>query len=189
MPASVEFTSTEVTVSQYTACIRAGNCTEPKSKSENKFCNYGYADRDIHPINCVDWNQAEVYCRWVGGRLPTENEWQLEASNKGTREFSWGNEPATCENAIWSQGGASGCGKDSTWPVCSRPKGKSISGLCDMTGNVLEWTSSARDSARVLRGGSWLSSNPVGLRSMLRTQNDPMTKRDDIGFRCARVPQ
>jgi len=86
-PADIEFTRTEVTVAQYRACVEAGKCTAPKSKSYHKYCNWGYTDRDNHPVNCVDWNQATAFCEWAGGRLPTEDEWYAEASNNGTREY------------------------------------------------------------------------------------------------------
>ncbi len=55
-PAGIEFTKSEITVAQYRACVEAGKCTAPKSKSDNKYCNWGYADRDNHPVNCVDWH-------------------------------------------------------------------------------------------------------------------------------------
>ena len=71
-PAGIEFTKSEITVAQYRECVEAGMCTEPNSKSDSKYCNWGYTDRDNHPVNCVDWYQAKAFCEWVGGRLPTE---------------------------------------------------------------------------------------------------------------------
>ena len=91
--------------------------------------------------------------------MPTEEEWAAEASNGQTRDYPWGNQEVSCDYAIWGEGNRKdGCGKEMTWPVCSKPKGNSVSGLCDMSGNVWEWTSSLYESgeaARVLRGGSW----------------------------------
>ena len=123
--------------------------------------------RSSHPINCVDWNQATAFCAWGGGRLPTEEEWYAEASNRSRRQHPWGTEEVSCDYAIWRERSrTNGCGKNSTWPVCSKPRGNSASGLCDMSGNVSEWTSTTYGSGgRVLRGGSWSDGNPDFLRA------------------------
>jgi len=190
-PAGIDFTRTEVTVAQYRACMEAGLCTGPRTRTEDMYCNWGWPDRDTHPINCVDWSQATALCAWAGGRLPTEDEWYAEASNKGSRQYPWGNEAATCNTAIWGVGNnTDGCGRDSTWPVCSKPKGNSVSGLCDMAGNVWEWTSSLysnESSARVLRGGSWARDAAEGLRASNRSRSAPSDVGAAVGLRCVRV--
>ncbi len=185
-PAGIEFTRSEVTVAQYRACIEAGKCTAPRSKSDDKYCNWGYTDRDNHPVSCVDWHQATAFCAGAGGRLPTEQEWEKEASNKGTREYPWGNQQVSCDYAVWRQGGR-GCGRDSTWPVCSKPKGNSASGLCDMSGNVWEWTSSSEGYFRVLCGGSWSVDYPGLLRAARRARSGPTNRSGANGFRCGRA--
>ena len=188
-PAKLEFTKSEVTLGQFKKCMAAGNCKNKnrKTKSENKYCNWGYSDRDDHPMNCVDWYGAKDFCDWAGGRLPTEEEWFAEASNNKSREYPWGNQTVTCDYAIWGDGSnTDGCGKNSTWPVCSKPAGNSVSGLCDMSGNVWEWTSSSEGSARVLRGGSWNLNNPDYLRAASRNGDDPSYRNSYYGFRCVR---
>lgn len=140
-----------------------------------------------HPANCVDWNQATAFCAWVGGRLPTEDEWYAEASNRKTRTYPWGNQEVTCDYAIWGDGDRTdGCGKNSTWPVCSKTAGNSVSGLCDMGGNVWEWTSTSDGAARVLRGGSWLYGNPESIRAESRLRVVPSNRLYVNGFRCGR---
>ena len=187
-PAGIEFTKSEVTVAQYRACVKAGKCSKPETKSDHKYFNWGYTDRDKHPVNGVDWNQATAFCEWAGGRLPTEDEWYAEASNKGSRKYPWGEERPTCDRVVMCEGG-NGCGRDSTWPVCSKGRGNSVSGLCDMSGNLWEWTSSlykAGKSARVLRGGSWYNDDPDSLRASSRRWNDPTFRNNFFGLRCGR---
>ncbi len=184
-PAGIEFNKTEITVAQYRECVNTKKCSKPDHKTASKYCNWGYVDRDSHPINCVDWNQATAFCRWAGGRLPTEQEWEAEASNGGQRKYPWGNETATCDYAIMSRDG-DGCGKDSTWPVCSKPRGNSVSGLCDMSGNILEWTSSSEGIVRVVRGGAWNEGHSDNLAASFRNERHLASRGTYIGFRCGR---
>ncbi len=197
-PAGVSFSKTEVTLGQYRACVRAGACKKGtyKTKSDWKYCNWGHTGRDRHPMNCVSWHGATAFCRWAGGRLPTEKEWYAEASNGGTRKYPWGSEKATCARAVLDDGKTGGsadsdtssCGEVRTWPVCSKPAGNSISGLCDMSGNVWEWTSTAQGSERVFRGGGW-SNDEGGLRAFVSYRAPPTRWYYTNGFRCARPPR
>jgi len=130
-----EIAKTEVTVQQYKACVDAGACTAP---GMGAFCNSGKAGRENHPVNCVTWDQAKVFAQWVGGRLPTEAEWEYAARSAGKNwKYPWGNEDASCERAnipAFPLGCVGG-----TAPVCSKPAGNTEQGLCDMAGNVWEW--------------------------------------------------
>jgi len=189
VPAGVEFARSETTVDQYKTCLLARECqsNSHEEKSDSKNCNWGYSDRGNHPMNCIDWAGAKAFCDWAGGRLPSADEWYAEASNEGKRAYPWGNRAATCDNSVWdTDGSTGGCGKNHTWPVCSKTKGNSISGLCDMSGNVWEWTSTATLLDFELRGASW-SSYPVEyLRSSHRFRDSPVSKRPVNGFRCVR---
>jgi hypothetical protein len=185
-PAGIDFTKSEVTVVQYRACVEAGKCSMPKSKDAQENCNWGYSDRDNHPVNCVDWNQATAFCDWAGGRLPTDDEWSAEASNGGKRKFPWGDQEVSCDYAVWMQGGE-GCGRNSTWPVCAKARGNSVSGLCDMSGNVLEWTSTGDGSSRGMNGGSWFGLDPHLMQASYRSSGSAPTLRlTTVGFRCGR---
>ena len=186
--AKVSFARSETTVAQYRACVEAGECEfkHHETKSDHRYCNWGYGDRDDHPMNCVDWYGADQFCRWAGGRLPTEQEWETEAGAGGSREYPWGSEEPSCSRCVMGDIGK-GCGKDRTWPVCSKRQGDSVSGLCDMAGNVWEWTSSWYDSeekGRVLRGSSWRDEYPSVFRASLRNLNSPDDKAYSYGFRC-----
>lgn len=189
-PVGIDFTKSEITVAQYRKCVSTGQCSKSEAlsdKDEATRCNWGYSDLDNHPINCVDWYQAKAFCMWAGGRLPTEKKWEAEASAGGKRRYPWGNKKASCEYAIWDEDDNPGCGKNSTWPVCSKPDGNSISGLCDMSGSVWEWTSSKEGSDGVVRGGSWDDDIPSYLLASGRYEVIPMIWDNlHIGFRCGR---
>ncbi len=201
MVPTFEMGKTQVTVDQYRACVDAGACTAP---STSEWCNWGQSDRGKHPINCVDWNQAQAFATWAGGRLPSEAEWEYAArSGGGDCKYPWGDEDATCERAVMNDGSGYGCGRDSTWPVCSKLKGNTTHGLCDMAGNVWEWVQdwyhysyngaptdglaweSPTGSDRVFRGGSWNHGASL-VRAAFRDGNSPGIRNDDLGFRVAR---
>lgn len=76
----------QVSVADYDACVRAGACAmvstasgpdddDPGRYWQSALCHGGRLDRADEPMDCVDWTQAEAYCRWVGKRLPTVEEW------------------------------------------------------------------------------------------------------------------
>ncbi len=195
-----EMSKTEVTVDHYRACVNAGACTGPNYGGN---CNWGKSDRGAHPINCVDWSQAQAFAKWAGGRLPSEAEWEYAARSGGRDwRYPWGNEEATCDLAVM-EGVKEGCGRDSTWPVCSKPSGNTSQGLCDMAGNIWEWVQdgyhynyegapsdgsaweSPAGSDRVGRGGSWLDGARY-VRSARRGGDFHGDRYDYLGFRLVR---
>jgi formylglycine-generating enzyme required for sulfatase activity len=199
--AGFRMSRTEVTVAQYRQCVIARACAPANTGDK---CNWGLPDREDHPVNCVDWSQAQVYARWVGARLPTEAEWEHAArGGDSQRAYPWGNEAPTCARAVMKDG-RTGCGSGRTWPVCSKPAGSSLHGLCDMAGNVWEWvqdtyhTSYAgaptdgrawEDSAgtlRVYRGGCW-GHEATLQRSACRVGQPPTSRTDGLGFRLVRA--
>ena len=206
--------SHEVTVAEYRDCVQAGKCTKPKDFQRNNYCNFAAPGRDSHPVNCVDWSEADSYCKWKGHRLPREAEWEKAARAGSTGRYPWGQE-VSCKNAILDDGKtlgsagdeADGCGEDRTWPVGSRPA--NALGLYDMHGNAGEWTATwygadaitamyakgkldgpDNGRQRVVRGGSW-DENRANLRSSFRNVKPPVSGKSiygSIGFRCVADP-
>ena len=133
----------EVTVAQYGDCVSAGGCTEA---GQDNDCNYAVPARADHPINCVDWVQAAAFCDWSGKRLPTEEEWEYAARNRGKSTYPWGDAPP---EASWVNFCGDECtGSPSRWgedgfprtaPVGSFSKGDTADMLGDMAGNLWEW--------------------------------------------------
>jgi formylglycine-generating enzyme required for sulfatase activity len=152
--------------------------------------------QEKHPVVNVSWDDAVGFCSWEGKRLPTEAEW--ERASRGLAEgrmYPWGDENPTAKRAVYGldTGAADVCSKE-----------RNYFGLCDMIGNVWEWTADwygrnyyevspdrdppgpAQGIYRVLRGGSWFDQPPLFLTCSYRSWARPAERSPTIGFRCVR---
>ncbi|HZL16448.1 MAG TPA: formylglycine-generating enzyme family protein [Polyangia bacterium] len=172
---------TEVTRGDYALCVADGKCPAPVPAA---------AGDPKLPVTGVDWNAAQAYCRFAGGRLPTEAEWEKAARGTDGREYPWGNR-AECGRANWGnfEGEGPCAGQNPGHPVAvgQYPSGASPYGVLDLGGNVWEWVADKYDDApdrRVVRGGSCCSYF-VGPRAANRNAWAPDRRDGDLGFRCA----
>ena len=184
------------------ACLieRVGGEFRPKS---------GYGD---HPVIEITWYGAVAYCRWAGGRLPTEAQWEYAARGPEGRLFPWGDEvdgtrlnycDANCESDAADEAFDDGYAR--TAPVGSYPDGASWVGALDLAGNVREWvadwqggysserqenpTGPPKGDYRWLRGGGW-SDDWIHVRAAERGPAllPTYTSIYYFGFRCVGSP-
>lgn len=183
---------TEVTVGEYAACVRAGKCASVEDRGASAATCHPVGSPSLdHPQSCVAREQAARYCAWVGGRLPTEAEWEY-AARFGAENWAYPiglTHPSPEEACIGRRA-----------PCAVRSFRPEAFGLHDMTGNLHEWVSDdyaeytlqSRTDARgtlsgiraVARGGSF-SESYDNLRSTRRHLDMPGPS-PRIGFRCAR---
>jgi len=217
---------TEVTNGQFAAFLNArGNQGEgriPWLDLEDGECliervGEGYRPRDgyaDHPVVEVTWYGARAYCEWVGGRLPTEAEWEYAARGPGGNPYPWGDAlpdgsrlnfcDVNCGIESLREAGYDD-GYAHTAPVGSYEEGASWCGALDMAGNVWEWVADwygvypATDQTnptgpetwssrayRVVRGGSWAVGRE-GVHAAVRVGLGPGYADPTIGFRCVRA--
>ncbi len=182
---------TEVTVAAYAkrAVARVTWNDGSIEKPESRHCNGNKPEKQNHPVNCVDWNEAQAYCKAMGGRLPTEEEWEWAArGGKRGLTYPWGHTTPTNQVCWDGEGNDEGKGRRSGTCVVGRyPSGDAPAGIKDLAGNVWEWTSSSADvGMRVYRGSCWNEIDPLGLRAGSRGGQPPALRRPMLGFRCVR---
>jgi formylglycine-generating enzyme required for sulfatase activity len=134
----------------------------------------------------ISYWEAEAFCRWAGGRLPTEREWEAAARGPDAHAYPWGGpwEDGICNTA---EGGLNGTSPVGLFP---RSRQKEL-GIEDLAGNVWEWcreetfeeADSGRDTGwRVGRGGSG-DDGQDDARAGARSDARPGGRGDGFGFR------
>ena len=184
----------EVTREQYERFM-----TETGHAKPAQWTNKLLAASSSQPVVGVTWDDALQFCRWAGGRLPTEAEWEFAARGTTTRRYPWGDEEPDPTRASFHLD----VGFGSTRPVGTAQEGASPFGIMDLAGNVFEWCSDWYGSRyyaespkenppgppsgeqRVMRGGAWISM-PDACRSAARAKYPPASRSTLVGFRLVK---
>lgn len=174
---SLEINRTEITVGHYRSC---STCAAPERGS---YCPSLEGPPNF-PIACVSAADAENFCRSIGGRLPSIEEWAAAASLGGRARHPWGDEPPTCDRVVAVIDRSEACRSVGPVEVCSRPRGDTRWHACDLLGNVSEWTKD--QEAFIAAGGSWGHTSTTAFALDARDRTDGEYRADSIGFRCAR---
>jgi len=180
---------TEVTRLDYALCIDGGVCDEPG--------DFDLETDPAAPVSGVDWSDADAYCAWAGGRLPTEAEWEFAARGSSGSIYPWGDDEPDCDLANFDA-----C-DDGRPTAVDLPAGdESPLGVHGLAGNVAEWvadwyaydyyrvspsvdpTGPDGGYQRVIRGGSF-EDDAGDLRAWTRGSDEPDDRDFDTGFRCA----
>ncbi|CAG1016970.1 Formylglycine-generating enzyme [Anaerolineales bacterium] len=185
---------TKVTNRMYAQCVAVGSCSAPTEELGGPvYSNPQYVN---HPVVGVSWDQAQAYCNWAQGQLPTEAQWEKAARGTQGSLYPWGSDDPACDLA--NLGYCSG----RTSEVDAFSGIASPYGLYDMAGNIFEWVGdwygetyyasapsanpTGPDSGqfRSIRGSSF-ETDFYQAASAIRHYLNPSNHRRDTGFRCA----
>ncbi len=140
--------------------------------------NSGIEGKKDYPVVHIAFEDAQAYCKWALGRLPTEAEWEFAArAGKTGDKFFWENDIAQLSSHANSWEGEFPVkntmedGYERREPVMTYPKNDF--GLYIMTGNVWEWTSDWYNTNyyNKLASSTEVTKNPKGAKSAFNSRN------------------
>ena len=166
--------------------------------------------RAHYPITYISWYDAQNFLQWCGLRLPIEAEWEKALrgglfldgdTTKQTpnplpeRRHPWGNDAPDAGGMFRCNFDGTDDGYDYTAPVGTFAKDTSPYGICDLAGNVAEWTldwyttshHAGLDGFRVARGGSWMAV-PAACDAITQATQLPLKESSIMGFRGVAGP-
>jgi len=194
--------ATEVTFSQWDACIASGACTVKPDDGRWGRGNLPVINVNYHDIvtEFIPWLNETTKENFA---LPSEAQWEYAAKAASTTRYAWGTD-IDCSQARYSQFSGQ-CGNERKTSKVKSYQPNAF-GLYDMNGNVWEWTQDCWNDnylgapldgkswqagdcdAGVIRGGSWLTEKNL-LRSTFRRGYNRLAKANDIGFRLIINPK
>jgi hypothetical protein len=147
------------------------------------------------PVVGISWYEAKAYCSWVAEelrakgminvheevRLPTATEWERVARSHHGCEYPWGDGFASY------RANTSESRLNQTTPVHQYPHGATPEGVCDLAGNVYEWTEKIDKSGQIPLCGGAFGSTAEDATISAHNLNGPMHWDFDFGFRCVVV--
>ncbi len=200
---------TEVTWEAFEACVASGACTAVPDYCRSWANALSDGDPSNLPVTCVTWPQAQTFCEFSGGRLPSEAEWEKAARGTQGAWWPWGGATPTCDFSNFRF--VSWYCEEGVVAVGSY-ENESPYGPVDMTGNAWEWVADYYDAEwyreapgtdgptencrpivggeaetcveRVMRGGAY-NVTEFNTRNSARTAASPDRVDNNIGFRCA----
>lgn len=199
----------EVSYDRFRLCVRAGACSRSDNDPE-----FDTRDGRLPVVNVTAF-QANSFCRWLGGQLPTEVEWERTVRGLEGRPWPWGDDPPTPDRANLAIDGYFGqeLGKPVAVDDPFFARGATAApeaGILHLLGNVAEWTRTPLDCAHTPYQcqDPWDGVSPVDslfIRGMSYRDQlipgdlnyglnysalfTPDFSADDVGFRCAFVTQ
>lgn len=174
--------ATEVSNREYREYVLANNVPPPYVWPKP----YDKAIDDL-PVTGITWDEANLYCRWRGVRLPTPDEWEAACRGPKGSEFPWGD---TARDDVLRQDSPS-FGRavyyEHVLPVASCPHLSTPLGIHHMASNVQEYTEGVafdRNRGLIVKGRSWADS-PYLKASDLLTLSSRNLRMMNRGFRIA----
>lgn len=145
------------------------------------------------PMVGVTATEAERYCRFRGGALPTGDQLAFAARGPEGRRYPWGPAGALCRRAAFGLAeGPCGWGAGGPDLAGTHPLGATPQGVHDLAGNVAEWarrkpppTEAEGEQTWEVRGGSWQDAAGAALRTWAAVVQPGASRSPTIGFRCA----
>jgi formylglycine-generating enzyme required for sulfatase activity len=185
----------EVTNGQYSKCVEDGTCQSP--------ADWSFGPEEVNkPAANLNWFEAMEYCQWLGGRLPTQGEWEKAARDSTERLYPWGNSwdpnKANLENQedgkveritefaesdVNNDGVKNMAGNVREWTASECPIGCGYSSEQIFSNQPLSVEDAFTGTLIVLKGGSWRNERSTGMIANWGTIAAEL-RRPEIGFRC-----